>query len=132
MTSMLPLAQARQTLGLAHACSAAELKAAYRAQVRLHPPDQAPERFRQVRAAYDALKRPLGLVDEWLLHKAPHVVSAAAQAAPRPPSGQPLIGDGADVLRAGLLVLLCREPLDALLPAQDLDQVDGLQAGRDE
>lgn len=129
--SSLPLADARRKLGLSQSCSELELKAAYRAQVRLHPPDREPESFRAVRTAYEALQNPLRVVDEWLLHEAPHVVSAPAEAAPAPPHGHAPVGDGSDLIRAGLAVLLSRQPLDALFPEEELDRVDHKAVGHE-
>lgn len=38
--------------------SEAEIKQAYFRMVRLHPPERDPQTFKQIRAAYDALKDP--------------------------------------------------------------------------
>jgi curved DNA-binding protein CbpA len=46
------------TLGLPPTASLAEIKQAYFAQVRAHPPERDPEAFKQIRAAYDRLKTP--------------------------------------------------------------------------
>jgi curved DNA-binding protein CbpA len=45
-------------LGLGPSASLAEIKQAYFAQVRAHPPERDPEAFKQIRAAYDRLKTP--------------------------------------------------------------------------
>jgi curved DNA-binding protein CbpA len=49
-----------------------EIKQAYFAQVRLHPPEREPEAFKRIRAAYDQLKTPekrveadMHLLEEW-------------------------------------------------------------------
>jgi curved DNA-binding protein CbpA len=49
-----------------------EIKQAYFAQVRLHPPEREPEAFKRIRAAYDQLKTPekrieadMRLLEEW-------------------------------------------------------------------
>jgi curved DNA-binding protein CbpA len=45
-------------LGLSRAATADEIKQAYFAQVRQHPPEREPEAFKRIRAAYDQLKTP--------------------------------------------------------------------------
>jgi curved DNA-binding protein CbpA len=45
-------------LGLPPSASLADIKQAYFAQVRAHPPERDPEAFKQIRAAYDRLKTP--------------------------------------------------------------------------
>ncbi|GAC1354616.1 MAG: hypothetical protein NVS4B8_21140 [Herpetosiphon sp.] len=47
-----------QVLGLARAATPVEIKQAYIAQVRLHPPERDPEIFKQIRAAYERLRDP--------------------------------------------------------------------------
>jgi curved DNA-binding protein CbpA len=49
-----------------------EIKQAYFAQVRQHPPEREPEAFKRIRAAYDQLKTPekrieadMRLLEEW-------------------------------------------------------------------
>lgn len=49
-----------------------EIKQAYFAQVRLHPPEREPDAFKRIRAAYDQLKTPekriaadMHLLEEW-------------------------------------------------------------------
>jgi curved DNA-binding protein CbpA len=44
------------TLGLERTASAAEIKQAYFALVRAHPPEREPDVFKQVRAAYERLR----------------------------------------------------------------------------
>ena len=46
------------TLGLAPTADLDEIKRAYFAQVRLHPPEHDPETFKRIRAAYDQLRDP--------------------------------------------------------------------------
>ncbi|MEM7126586.1 MAG: DnaJ domain-containing protein [Chloroflexota bacterium] len=50
-----------------------EVKRAYFQLVRKHPPEQDPEKFQEIRAAYDRLKTPKtrGLVDLFLLQFPP-------------------------------------------------------------
>ncbi len=43
-------------LGLSRTASSDEIKRAYFAQVRAHPPERAPEMFKQIRAAYEQLR----------------------------------------------------------------------------
>jgi hypothetical protein len=121
MSFELPLTQARRILGLGTTFATGELERAYRAMVRAHPPDRDAERFREIRAAYDALRRPLRVWDDWLTVAAPHSRVTDPEAAGM---DQRWLGDGADLLRAALTELLLGEPLSALLPATDLDAID--------
>jgi len=45
-------------LGIAPTATLEEIKQAYFAQVRAHPPERDPEAFKQIRAAYERLKTP--------------------------------------------------------------------------
>lgn len=45
-------------LGLGHHATAAEIKQAYFALVRAHPPEREPEAFKRIRAAYEHLRDP--------------------------------------------------------------------------
>lgn len=45
-------------LGVAPTATLEEIKQAYFAQVRAHPPERDPEAFKQIRAAYERLKTP--------------------------------------------------------------------------
>jgi curved DNA-binding protein CbpA len=45
-------------LGLAPTADLDEIKRAYFAQVRLHPPEHDPETFKRIRAAYEQLRDP--------------------------------------------------------------------------
>lgn len=45
-------------LGLTPSASLEDIKHAYFAQVRAHPPERDPEAFKQIRAAYERLKTP--------------------------------------------------------------------------
>jgi DnaJ-domain-containing protein 1 len=47
------------TLGVSATASAEEVRSAYLAQVRLHPPDADPERFHEIHSAYQMLSDPL-------------------------------------------------------------------------
>jgi len=50
--------QARETLGVLPAATEVDVRAAYLAKVRLHPPDRDPEAFERIRDAYDLLRDP--------------------------------------------------------------------------
>ncbi len=54
-----PFRRAWALLELEPGAAPAELKRAYRAMTRRHPPDRDPEGFRAVRAAYELLRDPL-------------------------------------------------------------------------
>jgi curved DNA-binding protein CbpA len=45
-------------LGVGHTASLEEIKKAYFALVRQHPPEKDPEAFKQIRAAYEQLRDP--------------------------------------------------------------------------
>lgn len=45
-----------ETLGLPPGADAASVKAAYFALIRDHPPDRDPERFKEIREAYEQLR----------------------------------------------------------------------------
>ena len=45
-------------LGLPRAATAAEIKQAYFALVRAHPPEREPDAFKRIRAAYERLRDP--------------------------------------------------------------------------
>lgn len=45
-------------LGLDRTATDEEIKQAYFAQVRLHPPEREPQAFKRIRAAYDRLRDP--------------------------------------------------------------------------
>ena len=50
--------RARALLGVAADAGEAQIRAAYLAKVRQHPPDRDPEQFERVRDAYDQLRDP--------------------------------------------------------------------------
>ncbi len=54
----LPQSSPYDTLGLTPQATAEEIKSAYFALVRLHPPERDAARFKEIRAAYDHLKTP--------------------------------------------------------------------------
>ena len=54
-------------LGLPRNASDAEIRAGYLKLVRQFPPDRAPERFAEIRAAYDELRDPIGRLETQIL-----------------------------------------------------------------
>jgi len=54
----LPLPDPYAVLGLARQADMAEIKRAYFQLVREFPPERAPERFREIRAAYELVRSP--------------------------------------------------------------------------
>jgi curved DNA-binding protein CbpA len=83
------------TLGLLPSASLAEIKQAYFALVRAHPPERDPQAFKQIRGAYDRLKTPEKRFENDMLRLEPW---------PEPPLMAPgpldLSVSAADVLRA--------------------------------
>lgn len=53
-----PYTDPYEVLGVARAASAAEMRQAYFALVRAHPPEREPETFKRIRAAYEQLRDP--------------------------------------------------------------------------
>jgi DnaJ-domain-containing protein 1 len=49
---------AHETLGVSSTASEADIRSRYLQLVREFPPDRAPERFAEIRAAYDELRDP--------------------------------------------------------------------------
>ncbi|GAK55171.1 Dnaj domain protein 19 [Candidatus Vecturithrix granuli] len=62
-----------QILGIAPNADMAEIKRAYFKLVREFPPEEQPEKFKEIRKAYEQLKSPeqKALVDMFLLQKPP-------------------------------------------------------------
>ena len=54
----LALADPYAELGLAPTATEADIKRAYFAQVRAHPPETDPQGFKRIRAAYERLRTP--------------------------------------------------------------------------
>lgn len=52
------LADPYATLGVDRSADDEAIKRAYFARVREHPPEREPDRFREIRAAYDAIRTP--------------------------------------------------------------------------
>lgn len=55
-----------ETFGLPRHATEAEIRCRYLQLVREFPPDRAPERFAEIRAAYDALRDPVRLIERQL------------------------------------------------------------------
>ncbi len=70
-------------LGLSATATSAEIKGAYFALVRAHPPERDPETFKRVRAAYESVRDPAARVeaDMRLLRPWPAPARAARPAA---------------------------------------------------
>ncbi len=64
--STLETADPFKVLGVARDASEAEIRARYLECVKRFPPDQAPEKFREVHAAYQAAKDPLTVASRLL------------------------------------------------------------------
>ena len=78
-------------LGVAEDADDAEIRRRYLALVRDFPPDRGPDRFREYRAAYDALSDERKRLETRLLHSNVAALSrlrAAALDAPSPGSGR--------------------------------------------
>ena len=63
MTQAEPYSDPYAVLGLPREAPAAEIKRAYFALVRAHPPERDPEAFKRVRAAYERLRDPAKRAD---------------------------------------------------------------------
>lgn len=50
-----------QVLGVSRDAGEAEVRARYLELVKQHPPDRDPEKFREIRAAYEAAKDPMSI-----------------------------------------------------------------------
>jgi DnaJ-class molecular chaperone len=53
------MTDAHETLGLPSTATEAEIRSRYLQLVREFPPDRAPERFAEIRAAFDELRNPV-------------------------------------------------------------------------
>lgn len=89
-------------LGIAHTASPEEVKKAYFALVRQHPPEKDPEAFKRIRAAYEQLRDPAQRQQTDLL-RWQRWIEPALEPLPtetaRDPALSPVL-DLADVLRA--------------------------------
>ncbi|HZY42920.1 MAG TPA: J domain-containing protein [Anaerolineae bacterium] len=96
-------------LGIAHTASTEEVKKAYFALVRQHPPEKDPEAFKRIRAAYEQLRDPtqrqqtdLLRWQTWIepaLEPVPTVETLHATSLQLDPALAPVL-DRADVIRA--------------------------------
>jgi hypothetical protein len=57
---------AYETLGVSSDANEAEIRSRYLQLVREFPPDRAPERFAEIRAAFDELRNPIVLLERRL------------------------------------------------------------------
>jgi curved DNA-binding protein CbpA len=69
-----------EQLGISRQASSEDIKRAYFQQVRAHPPEREPERFRVIREAYDRLRTPerRTQTDMFLLQPPPETPSRRA------------------------------------------------------
>jgi DnaJ-class molecular chaperone len=58
-----------ETLDLSEDADDTEVKAAYLQKTKLFPPDQAPDRFQEIRQAYDAIKDQRSRIHYQLFHR---------------------------------------------------------------
>jgi len=84
-----PFVEARALLDLADDADTKAIRRAYRKAVAAHPPDRDPERFRQVRQAYELLTNPMkraaGLLDCPVTHAPPPPLPATQAVEREPP-----------------------------------------------
>ena len=66
------MTDARGILGVAFNASDEEIRCAYLGKVKEHPPDRSPERFEQIRDAYETLRDPRKRIRDMLLSVNPH------------------------------------------------------------
>jgi curved DNA-binding protein CbpA len=76
-----------EVLGLARAASAEEIKRAYFAMVRAHPPERNPEQFKRIRAAYERLRDPAQRLEADMLLLQPWPEPARRKRAPKLTTG---------------------------------------------
>ena len=57
---------AHETLGVSKDANEAEIRSRYLQLVREFPPDRAPERFAEIRAAFDELRNPIVQIERKL------------------------------------------------------------------
>lgn len=62
--------EAHEILGVSADADEATLRARYVQLVREFPPDRVPERFAEIRAAYDELRDPVRMLERKLFHPA--------------------------------------------------------------
>jgi len=93
-------------LGVAEDAGDADIRRRYLALVRDFPPDRAPDRFREYRAAYDALSDERKRLETKLLHTNEAALSrlhAAALGAASPASARPATQTVAALLVEGIM-----------------------------
>jgi len=93
-------------LGVAEDAGDAEVRRRYLTLVRDFPPDRAPDRFREYRAAYEALSDERKRLETKLLHTneaALSRLSAAALHTASPSSGRPTRQTVAALLNEGIM-----------------------------
>jgi curved DNA-binding protein CbpA len=69
-------------LGLERSADAAQIKQAYFALVRTHPPERDPEMFKRIRAAYERLRDPQQRLETDMLLLQPRQPAARRRRAP--------------------------------------------------
>lgn len=62
------MTNSHEILGVSADADEAEIRARYLQLVREFPPDRAPERFAQIRAAYDEIRDPAALLEGKIFH----------------------------------------------------------------
>jgi len=62
---------AREILGLEENANDEQIRAAYLAKIKDHPPDRSPEEFERIRDAYDTLRDPRKRMNEILRSRDP-------------------------------------------------------------
>lgn len=67
-----PFRQARELLEVAADADAKAIRRAYRKAVASNPPDREPEKFREIRSAYELLNDPMPRAEQLLMHALPH------------------------------------------------------------
>jgi hypothetical protein len=112
MTSITePFREAREILGVGVDCDAAAIKRAWRKAAAESPPDRDPERFRQVRQAYELLTDPMDRAVHMLSHPVPFVPPPAL---PEPPAAASRHSFVVQLLRS----IVGRLPIDDLRPPE--------------
>src|ERR1700685_4218679 len=71
---------ASETLGVSPDASEVEIRNRYLQLVREFPPDRAPERFAEIRAAFDDLRNPIVQLEKRLFSLSTHDSVASLQA----------------------------------------------------
>lgn len=82
-----PLRQSRELLQIDEDSDPQAIKRAYRRLIAEHPPDRDPERFQEIRAAYERLLAPRAHAEATLIERVPHAPAPAAPAVAPLPRG---------------------------------------------